>query len=103
MQVTAPDFLLLTQGPKHHILALTDHPDPRVLVLGFQERGEESKPVVKCLDTLSLYERNARPAEFFNRCIVDRKGRAAVVSTYAGKLRVIELEEGRVKSSFDVA
>lgn len=87
----------------HHILVLTDHPDPRVLVLKFQGPAFNARREIKCIDALSLYERNARPAEFYNKCLVERKGRVAIISAYTGKLRIIELDSGYIKSNFDVA
>lgn len=84
-------------------MVLTDHPHPQILVFHFQGPTADLRSKLICEDVLSLYDRSARPAEFFNHCLVDRKGRIAVVNVYVGKIKVLELAEGKIKSSFDVA
>ncbi|KAI5118862.1 hypothetical protein M0805_005306 [Coniferiporia weirii] len=93
----------IENSSKHHLLILTDHPDPRLLLFEYAQISGQLKSELKCIRSLSLFERNARPAEFFNGCLVNRKGKVAVVSTYVGKLRILELDDGLILSDFDVS
>jgi DNA damage-binding protein 1 len=58
---------------------------------------------LKSIHHLSLYERNARPAEFFNDMLLDPTGAVLVASCYTGKLKVVLLEGGSYENDFDVS
>jgi DNA damage-binding protein 1 len=83
-----------------NVLALTDHPDPRLILLQYSTGTEP--PELTEIWSSSLYDRHARHAEYLNDIIVHPAGRAAVVSCYAGKLKVITLNDGKVNRDFDV-
>jgi len=59
-----------------NLVVLTDHPDPELIFLSYTTLHTEGKDVaeLKTLHHLSLYERNARPAEFFNGMLLDPRG-----------------------------
>ncbi|KLO05927.1 hypothetical protein SCHPADRAFT_917631 [Schizopora paradoxa] len=80
------------------LLLTTDHPDPRLLL--FQYVPGHS-PHLECTETISLLEKNARAAEYFCTSIVDPTGDIAVVSSYVGKLKVLELSDGKCVSNSD--
>jgi DNA damage-binding protein 1 len=88
-----------------NLVVLTDHPDPELIFLSYtiSHNGTRDVPELKTLHHLSLYERSARPAEFFNDILLDTSGVVLVVSCYAGKLKVVLLEGGRYESDFDVS
>lgn len=98
-----PDNDLLQPTTKHNLLVLTDHPDPRLILLEYAEGTEASEPSLRTLKALNLYERNSRPAEYVNTCLVDHKGKVAIACSYTGKLRVLELENGLISSDFDTS
>lgn len=50
----------------------------------------------------SLYDRNSRPAEYLTDIVVHPAGKAAVISCYVGKLRVLTFKNGKVDSNFDI-
>lgn len=78
------------------------HPDPELLILSFDESdSHNSRLVIK--KRIPLFERSPRLAEFFTNFIVHPSGRLAVVSCYAGKLKVINLQGGKFASDFDVS
>ena len=83
-----------------NILVLTDHPDPRLLLLEYAvENGQAS---LSCTWHSSLFDRIARHAEFFTDIAVSESREVAVVSCYVGKLKVIHFLEGEVESDFEV-
>jgi DNA damage-binding protein 1 len=88
-----------------NLVVLTDHPDPELIFLSYtiSHSGTRDVPELKALHNLSLYERNARPAEFFNGMLLDPSGVMLVVSCYAGKLKVVLLEGGGYENDFDVS
>ncbi|EJC97967.1 uncharacterized protein FOMMEDRAFT_162310 [Fomitiporia mediterranea MF3/22] len=91
------------ENSQHHLLVLTDHPDPKLFLLEYVQSNAGSGPSLKTLKTVSLHERNARPTEYVSKCLVDHKGKVAVACSYTGKLRVLELEKGLINSEFDTA
>ncbi|KAL5524495.1 hypothetical protein ACEPAF_9635 [Sanghuangporus sanghuang] len=91
------------ENAQHNLLILTDHPDPRLILLNYVEGSAGSTPSLKTLKMVSLHERNSRPAEYVNTCLVDHKGKVAVSCSYTGKLRVLELEDGLISSDFDTS
>lgn len=88
------------EGSKSSLLLTTDHPDPRLLLLQYVP---DQDPRLECTKSISLHERNARPAEFFCSAIVNPAGDVAVVSSYVGKLKVLELSDGKCRSDFNTA
>lgn len=88
-----------------NILVLTDHPDPELIFLSYaiSHSGTRDVPELKTLHSLSLYERSARPAEFFNDMLLDPTGSVLIISCYAGKLKVVMLESGGYENDFDVS
>ena len=96
------EFIAQKEG-SCRLLAITDHPEPLALVIALVRK---TSPPILALDvakTVSLLERNASPSEFFNGSVLDSQGKAGVVCSYKGKLKVLELEEGTVKSDFDTS
>lgn len=79
---------------------MTDHPDPRISVLVY----EESDGIGRLVETssISLHDRIARHAEFCNDVVVDPTGSVAIASCYVGKLKVLRLKNGAVEEDFDV-
>ena len=78
----------------------TDHPDPRLLLLRYVP---DQTPRLECTKSIPLQERNARPAEFFCSSFVDPTGDIAIVSSYVGKLKVVDLSDGVNVSEFDAS
>lgn len=79
---------------------LTDHPDPRLILLTYATRNGEA--YLDCTYHCALYDRVARHAEFFTDIAVAPSRDLAVASCYVGKLKVIQFSDGEVKSEFDV-
>lgn len=77
------------------------HPDPELIFLSYAEL-ETGFTELQPTKQLSLYERTPRPAEFFNDILVHPSGKLAVVSCYAGKLKIINLKAGRYQDDFDI-
>jgi DNA damage-binding protein 1 len=88
-----------------NLVILTDHPDPELIFLSYtsSHNGTRDVPELKTLHHLSLYERSARPAEFFNDLLLDPSGSVLVVSCYTGKLKIVLLEGGGCANDFDVS
>ncbi|KIP10587.1 hypothetical protein PHLGIDRAFT_125454 [Phlebiopsis gigantea 11061_1 CR5-6] len=82
-----------------NILVLTDHPDPKLILLKYTETEESSFLTDVWSD--SLFDRNSRPAEYLTDIIMHPAGRAAVVSCYVGKLRILTFKAGKVDKNFD--
>jgi DNA damage-binding protein 1 len=78
------------------------HPDPELIFLSYAE-SEDAVAELQPTHNLSLYESTPRPAEFFNDILVHPSGRLAVVSCYAGKLKIINLKSGRYQDDFDAS
>jgi DNA damage-binding protein 1 len=81
-------------------VVLTDHPDPRLIILKAKQsvKGDLLLTVVK---TISLHDRHGRHADFCLDVAIDPTGKIAVASAYAGKLRVVVLDDGVYESDFD--
>ncbi|THH20561.1 hypothetical protein EW146_g835 [Bondarzewia mesenterica] len=90
-----------SSGSQDNLLLLTDHPDPRIIVLTCQA-SKDGELSLNGLHTINLEERNARPAEFLQDVVVDASRQVAVASCYAGKLKVIVLEGDKLDIEFDV-
>lgn len=93
--------MLFLQHGKNNLLLLTDHPDPRLVFLSYSTPSSGS-PFLKSLKTLSLHHHHARPSEFLHSISVDPSGTIAVVNCYAGKIKVVELEDGLYTNDFDI-
>jgi DNA damage-binding protein 1 len=78
------------------------HPDPELIFFTYiePEVGRGELVVKKCLP---LFERAPRPAEFFNDVLVHPSGQFAVVSCYAGKLKIVKLKAGSYQEDSDVS
>ncbi|EMD31691.1 hypothetical protein CERSUDRAFT_109269 [Gelatoporia subvermispora B] len=86
-----------------NILALTDHPDVKLIVLGGVTDDSGLTLVTK--GHVSLQERGGRVAEFVTDVFVHPGGEVAVVSCYAGMLKVVQFKEGNIDTHahFDVS
>lgn len=78
------------------------HPDPALIFLTYTDTESGSAELV-IRKQLSLYERSPRQAEFYNDILVHPSGKHAVVSCYAGKLKIINLKGGNYSEDFDVS
>ncbi|EJF63344.1 hypothetical protein DICSQDRAFT_153890 [Dichomitus squalens LYAD-421 SS1] len=86
---------------RSHILAMTDHPDPELILLSY-----DVKDGVASLTPAghhSLADRAARQAEFVTDFQVDPSGTVAVASCYTGKLKVVTVSDGKLDTAFDVS
>ncbi|EKM59045.1 uncharacterized protein PHACADRAFT_181065 [Phanerochaete carnosa HHB-10118-sp] len=81
-----------------NLLVLTDHPYPKLILFAFN--GETRELDEKWF--ADLHDRNARHAEYLNDIVVHPAGRAAAVSCYAGKLKVVTFKKGGVDKHFEV-
>lgn len=89
------------QGTERSKLALmTSHPDPELVFFSYKET-ESGGSELTVQDTLSLYERSPREAEFYNDLIIHPSGTVAIASCYVGKLKVIKLKAGGYVDNFD--
>ena len=84
------------------IAVLTDHPDPRLIVLAYSLDDAAGASLVST-GHVELHDRYARNAEFVMDVLIDPAGEVAVVSCYAGKLKVVQFEDGKITNSFDVS
>ncbi|KAI0027623.1 mono-functional DNA-alkylating methyl methanesulfonate N-term-domain-containing protein [Vararia minispora EC-137] len=82
------------------IVALTDHPDPRLICFTFNSANAS----LERAHVVSLAERGGvRPAEFLHDVFISPDGKNAVVSVYTGKLRVVMFDAEKNKfRDFDV-
>lgn len=91
-------ILRLRPLPASHLLVLTDHPDPRVILLEYKP-----DPALVERKTVSLHDRNSRIAEFLNDLWVHPSGTLAIASAYAGRLTVLTLSNGTIQTDFHVS
>ena len=89
-------------GDTSRILVLTDHPDPRLLVLEYAT-DEEGKASLISKDYVELHDRYARPAEFVTDVFVSPSGQVAVVSCYTGKLKLVKFNDKKRPDAFDAS
>lgn len=89
-------------GDTSRILVLTDHPDPRLIVLQYST-DEEGKASLKSKDYIELHDRYARPAEFVTDVFVSPSGQVAVVSCYTGKLKFVQFKDKKRPDAFDAS
>lgn len=83
-----------------NLLVLTDHPYPKLILLAYNTSRDTPELTEKW--STDLHDRNARHAEYLNDVIVHPAGRVAIVSCYAGKLKVVTFKKGGVEKHFDV-
>jgi DNA damage-binding protein 1 len=76
---------------------MIDHPNPELIFLTYTGGS------LIMTYRLELFQRNQRPAEFFNDVIVHPAGKLAIVSCYTGKLKGIVLSAGNYKDEFDAS
>ena len=79
---------------------LTDHPDPRFIVLSLSDTS--GQPELTTAFFLPLSERTGRHAEHFTDILVHPDGQVAAISCYAGKLKVVVFKNGKHERDFDV-
>ncbi|KAF8895272.1 CPSF A subunit region-domain-containing protein [Infundibulicybe gibba] len=84
---------------RSNVLLMIDHPDPELILFSYTE----SDGTLSIKKQLSLHERTPRQAEFFTDVVVHPSGKVAVVSCYAGKLKVVKFKAGNYESDFDVS
>ncbi|KDQ62210.1 hypothetical protein JAAARDRAFT_121297 [Jaapia argillacea MUCL 33604] len=84
-----------------NLAVLTDHPDPRLIILSYT-KPHEAHPELVSKHSVPLHERTSRHAEFFNDVLVHPSGRVALVSCYAGKLKVVVFNDAQYGRDFDV-
>jgi DNA damage-binding protein 1 len=84
---------------------MTDHPYPELIFLSYStsHNGTRTVAELKTLHHLSLHERSARIAEFLNDVLLDPSGSVAVISCYAGKLKVVVMSGGNYQRDFDIS
>lgn len=80
---------------------MTNHPDAKIVLMTYNV--ESDGPALQSGGSHSLADRAARQAEFVTDFQVDPTGQLAVASCYAGKLKVIKLEDGELGQAFDVS
>ncbi|GJE83978.1 DNA damage-binding protein 1 [Phanerochaete sordida] len=83
-----------------NLLVLTDHPYPKLILLTLHVEDDTRELREKW--STDLHDRNARHAEYLNDIVVHPAGRAAIISCYAGKLKVVTFKKGGVDKDFDV-
>lgn len=87
---------------RSNVAIMLTHPEPELIILGYAE-SEEGTATLAVKKQLSLFERLPRIAEFFTGLLVHPSGKIAVVSCYAGKLKIIKLKGGSYGDDFDVS
>lgn len=87
---------------RSHILMMITHPEPELVALEYSE-NEDRGGELTVKKQISLFERLPRVAEFFTNFIVHPSGRLAIVSCYAGKLKVVTFKGGNYQEDFDVS
>ncbi|KAE9400776.1 hypothetical protein BT96DRAFT_992689 [Gymnopus androsaceus JB14] len=86
----------IQDSSRSNLLVLLDHPDPEVLILNYTEESEPGTGKLNLKHQIPLDERGSRPSELCTDAIVHPSGMFAVVSCYAGRLKVITIEDGEV-------
>ncbi|OBZ68977.1 DNA damage-binding protein 1 [Grifola frondosa] len=86
---------------RSNILVMTDHPDPKLIVLAYVVEAGLGNLVTK--GQQSLFDRASRHAEFITDVQVDPSGEVAVACCYVGKLKVVKLKDGEFEQPFDVS
>ena len=96
------DYRLQVYDDRFNVVVMFTHPDPEFLILSYEEaQSGQGRLVVQ--KQIPLFERPRRMAEFFTDCIIHPSGKLAIVSCYAGKLKVIRLKGGKYVEDFDVS
>jgi len=87
---------------RSNIVLMTTHPEPELVFISY--KGEEnSRGELVIEKQLSLHERSPRIAEFFTDILIHPSGKLAIVSCYAGKLKIVTLKAGQYAQDFDVS
>jgi len=96
------DCQLQAYDGRFNIITMFTHPDPEILILSYEEdQFRQGWLVVQ--KQIQLFEKPRRMSEFFTDCIIHPSGKLAIVSCYAGKLKVIGLRGGQYVEDFDVS
>lgn len=84
---------------------MTDHPYPELIFLSYSASRNDTRDAaeLRTLHYITLHERSARTAEFFNDVLLDPSGSVAVISCYAGKLKVVLISGGNYQRDFDIS
>ncbi|TFY70381.1 hypothetical protein EVG20_g2619 [Dentipellis fragilis] len=94
--------VLPTASGRDNLILMTDHPEPKLAVLTFNVSASGEGALSK-LRVVDLQERSSlRHAEFFHDVVVSPSGDVALASCYAGKLKVLVFDDGKLKQEFDV-
>jgi len=81
---------------------MTDHPTPELIFLAYSRSAETGHMTFETIRNVSLHDRSARQAEYLNDVYVDHSGVCALVSCYAGKLKIVRIQDGDFDSDFDL-
>ncbi|KAJ7505532.1 CPSF A subunit region-domain-containing protein [Mycena galericulata] len=87
---------------RSNLIVMIDHPAPELIFLTYTQ-SERTGGVLTTTKRLELFERNQRPAEFFNDICVHPDGKYAIANCYTGKLKGIILKAGQYESHFDMS
>ncbi|TFY79541.1 hypothetical protein EWM64_g4471 [Hericium alpestre] len=92
--------VLPTSKGQDNLILMTDHPDPKLVVLTFRV----PQGTLATLHTVSLQEQSpVRNNEFLQDVIVDPSGEVIVAACYIGRLKVLKLQDEKLSSQFDVS
>lgn len=89
-----------TQG-QSNLLVMTDLPDAKLVLMTYSTEGGVA--ALTSGTSHSLMDQAARPAEFVTDFQVDPTGQVVIASCYAGKLKVVRIEDGELGQAFDVS
>ncbi|KAJ6620776.1 CPSF A subunit region-domain-containing protein [Mycena sp. CBHHK59/15] len=92
----------IPDSSRSNVVVMTDHPNPELIFLTYTQSAGIGGELTT-LKRLGLFERNQRPAEFFNDIVIHPAGELAVVNCYTGKLKGILLKEGNFQREFDIS
>ncbi|KAL4251847.1 DNA damage-binding protein 1 [Abortiporus biennis] len=83
------------------LLVLTDHPDPRLILLAFKD--SDLGPELITDGVVSLHDRNATHTEFSTDFVLHPSARLAAINCYKGKLKIVLFKKGLIDEHFDVS
>ncbi|OCH88473.1 hypothetical protein OBBRIDRAFT_780096 [Obba rivulosa] len=84
-----------------NVVVLTDHPDAKLILLSGV--ADAARVNLVSQGHVSLQDRGGRYAEFVTDVFVHPAGEVAVVSCYAGKLKVVQFKHDSIDTHFDVS
>lgn len=92
-------------GDGQLIAVLTDHPNPRILLLEYSRSSISSTPYLTVIGHQSLESKSLREAEFIHTLTVSPDGKVIVAAPYAGKVTITAVDnnvENKLKEMSDV-